>query len=96
MPELEHRFTVIEGLLETYAEKLGAVEKRQNDLDKLVSSFQLLADREQRLESDVKEIKADVKGLVNKPVKRWDAAVTAIITAIAAGVIGFILAKFGM
>lgn len=40
----------------------------------------------------VKELKDDVSELKDKPTKRWDTLTTAIITAIASGLIGYIIA----
>ena len=51
--------------------------------------------REEQDENDVKEIKSDVKSLTSKPAKKWDNLVNQVISIIVAGVVGFILAKFG-
>ena len=40
----------------------------------------------------VKELKENVSELKDKPTKKWDTLTTAIITAIAGGLVGFILA----
>ena len=47
------------------------------------------------MESDVKEIKSDVKSLTSKSGQRWDGLVDKIIMTIAAAVLAFILAKIG-
>ena len=52
--------------------------------------------REENVETDVKEIKNDVKSLTNKSGQRWDGLVDKIIMTIVAAIVGFILAKFGM
>lgn len=72
------------------------MEKRQDDLDELVSTVKVLAVREEAVENDVKEIKNDVKSLTGKPAQRWENLVTQLITIIVAAVAGFILAKFGL
>jgi hypothetical protein len=87
--DFEHRMTQCET-------RLVEVEKRQDNLDELIGTVKVLADREERVEDDVKEIKADVKELTNKPAKRWDDLVTKVILTIVAAVVGFFLAKFGM
>ena len=68
--------------------RLDKVEERQDNLDKLVSSVEVLATRQETVETDVKEIKTDVKSLTERPGKRWDIIVGAIIT----GVVSFIVA----
>lgn len=76
--------------------RLNEMEKRQDNLDDLVSTVKVLADREARMETDVGEIKTDVKELKEKPGKRWDGLVDKIILTVAAAVVGFFLAKFGL
>ena len=75
--------------------RLDDMEKRQDNLDELVGTVKVLADREERVEDDVKEIKSDVKSLTGKPAKKWDNLVNQIISILVAGVVGFILAKLG-
>ena len=96
--DLEHekRLTEVETRSRSNSHRLDEVEKRQDNLDKLVATVEVLAVKESNMESDVKEIKNDVKSLTNKPGQRWDSMVDKIIMTIAAAVIGFILAKFGM
>lgn len=96
--DLEHekRLTEVEARSKSNAHRLDDMEKRQNDLDKLVGTVEALAVKEDRVESDVKEIKNDVKTLTGKSGQRWDNLVTQIIAILAAAVIGFILAKIGL
>lgn len=95
--DLEHekRLTEVEERSKSNTKRLDEMKKRQDNLDELVGSVKVLAEREERVESDVKEIKEDVKNLAEKPAKRWDALVGQIITIVVAAVAGFILAKFG-
>ena len=76
--------------------RIENIEKRQNNLDELVGTVKALAVREENVESDVKEIKSDVKSLTGKSGKRWDNLVDKIIVTIAAAIIGFILARLGL
>ena len=94
--EIEHRLTEVEARSKSNKHRLDEVETRQNDLDKLVSTVAVLAEREKNVESNVEEIKDDVKSLKNKPAKRWENLVTQIITIVVAAVAGFILAKLGL
>lgn len=96
--DLEHekRLTEVEERSKSNAKRLDEMEKRQDNLDELVGSVKVLADREERVENDVKEIKADVKNLTGKPAQRWESLVSQIITLVAAAVVGFILAKIGL
>ena len=76
--------------------RLEEVKKRQDNLDKLTTSVILLAEREERMESDVKEIKTDVKALAEKPAKRWDGLVDKLIWGVAGAVLAFLLARIGL
>ena len=76
--------------------RLDELEKRQDNLDNLVSSVKVLATKQDVMETDVKEIKADVKNLTQKPGKRWDAIVEKLIWAVLAAMVAFILARIGL
>jgi predicted nucleic acid-binding Zn-ribbon protein len=93
---IEHRLTEVEERSKSNTHRLDAVEKRQDDLDELVSTVKVLAVREETVEKDVKEIKDDVKSLTGKPAKRWDALVDKTLWAVIAAVIGFLLARIGL
>ena len=92
----EHRLTAVEERSKSNAHRVDELEKRQDNLDELVSTVKVLAVREEAVESDVKEIKNDVKNLTNKPAQRWESLTSQIITIICAAVVGFVLAKFGL
>ena len=94
--KIEHRLTEVEARSQSNTHRLDEVEKRQNDLDALVSTVQVLATREERVEEDVKEIKTDVKSIKSKSANRWDNLVNQIITIVVAAIAGFISAKIGL
>jgi seryl-tRNA synthetase len=76
--------------------RIDAVEKRQDDLDALVSSVARLSTEQEHIQTDVKEIKADVKLLTEKPGKRWDGVVDKLLLVLVTAVAAYFLAKFGM
>lgn len=94
--EHERRLTEVEERSKSNTHRLDEVEKRQNNLDKLAASVEVLAVKESNVENDVKEIKSDVKTLTTKPAKRWDNLINQIITIVVAAIAGFILAKIGL
>ena len=94
--DIEHRLTEVEGRSRSNTHRLDEIERRQDNLDDLVSTVKVLAVREETVENDVKEIKEDVKMLASKPGKMWDSMVEKIRLTIAAAVVGYILAQFGM
>lgn len=91
----EKRLTDVEARCRSNTHRIDDLEKRQDNLDELVSTVKVLAVREENVESDVKEIKSDVKELASKPAKRWDSVVDKIIMIIVAAVVGYILAHVG-
>ena len=93
---IEHRLTEVEARSKSNTKRLDEVEKRQDDLDDLVTTVKVLATREENVESDVKEIKRDVKDMAGKSGKRWDELIDKIILAIASAFIGFIVAQIGL
>lgn len=93
--DIEHRLTEVEGRSRSNTHRLDDLERRQDNLDDLVSTVKVLAVREEAVENDVKEIKNDVKMLASKPGKMWDSMVEKIVLTIAAAVIGYILAQIG-
>ena len=93
--EWEHRLTAAEERAASNTHRLDELEKRQDNLDDLVTTVKVLAVREEAVEAVVKEIKSDVKTLTDKPAKRWDSLTDKVVLSIAAAVVGFILAQLG-
>lgn len=94
--EHEERLSKVEERSKSNSHRLDEVEKRQDNLDELVSSVSVLATKQEHVESDVKEIKADVKTLTDKPAKRWDSLIDKVIWAVCAAVIAYMLGKIGL
>ena len=96
--DLEHekRLVKVEDRAQSNTHRIDELEKRQDNLDELVGTVKVLAVREESVENDVKEIKADVKSLTEKPAKKYDNLVDKIIYLIVAAVVGFLLAKIGL
>lgn len=92
----EKRLTEVEERSKSNSHRLDEVEKRQDNLDELVSTVKVLAVREENVESDVKEIKSDVKSLTSKPGQRWDSLVEKVLMMVVAAVVGYILAQVGL
>lgn len=94
--EHEERLSKVEERAKSNTKRLDEIEERQNNLDELVASVRVLATREERVEKDVTEIKADVKSIKEKPGQRWEAMVDKIAWAIVAAVIAFLLGRIGL
>lgn len=92
----EKRLADVENRSKSNQHRLDKVEQKQDELFVLANSIKLIAEREEHLEENVNEIKNDVKELKNKPAERWNSLMDKIIVTIAAAIVGFILAKFGL
>lgn len=94
--EFEHRLTEVEQRSKSNTKRLDDMEKRQDNLDNIVYTVKIIADREERVESDVKEIKGDIRELKDKPTKRWETVITQIIVGVVALILGFIAGQLGI
>lgn len=94
--ELEHRLTGVEERSKSNSHRLDEMEKRQDNLDDLVTTVKVLAVREEAVENDVKEIKNDVKSLTGKSGQRWDSFMDKLFWAIAGGAVAYILSQIGL
>lgn len=92
----EKRLTEVEERSKSNSHRLDDVEKRQDNLDELVSTVKVLAVREENVETDVKEIKSDVKSLTSKPGQRWDNFVDKVFTILVTALVSFVLAYIGL
>lgn len=71
--------------------RIDELERRQDSFDDLVSSVAVFAKEQEHIQQDVKEIKADVKGLTGKPGKLWDGLVEKILLALAGAFVAWML-----
>lgn len=92
----EHRITAVEDRSKANSKRLDEVERRQDNLDKLATSVEVLAMREAAVESDVKEIKSDVKAIAAKPAKRWDGLVDKLVLIAATAFVTWLLTQVGV
>lgn len=90
--EMEHRVTAVEKLAGSNRHRLDDIEKRQDNLDELVASVAVFAKEQEHIQADVKEIKADVKALTDKPSKRWDSLVDKLLFTAAGAFLVWVVA----
>ena len=68
----EQRLTEVEARSKSNSHRIDDLEKRQDDLDELVSTVKVLAVREENVETNVKEIKSDGKDKENVNVESFN------------------------
>lgn len=94
--KIEHRLTTVEDKVKNAEQDITELKKRQNNLEKLTSTVEVLATKEANVEKTVNEIKDDVKELTAKPTKRWDGVVDKAISAVVGGLIAYVFFKLGL
>ncbi len=92
----EHRLTEVEQRTKSNAHRLDEVEEQPKNLESLVQSVAALATEQKHIQTDVNEIKTDVKSLKERPANRWNGMVDKIIWAVLAAVLAFLLARVGL
>jgi len=93
---LEHRLTEVEERSKSNTKRIDRIQKRQDDLEKLVEAVGEIKVEMKHNRSDLDEIKTDVKALANKGSKRWDSVTEKVIMLVVAAVVGWFLAHFGL
>lgn len=78
------------------AHRLDEVEKKLADNDEMLASIARLDQRQKDMDTDVKEIKADVKALAGKPAKRWESVVDKVLMTAIAALVGYVLVRVGL
>lgn len=85
----EHRLTQVEDRAKSNTKRLDEMEERQNNLEKLTTAVSLVQSEQKHLGESMEEVKGKLQTLLEKPGKRWESVVGAII----AGVVGFLISK---
>ena len=77
--DLRIKLTEDEGKLKSCLKRLESVEQRQDMLEKLATAVEVLAVRQKSVDEAVREIKADVRCLKERPGKRWEALMDRVL-----------------
>ena len=72
--------------------RIDRLSEEVSDLHKLTEAMAVTANNVERLQSDVTEIKDDIKTLSAVPANRWNAAIGYALAALVSGLVGAILA----
>lgn len=94
--ELAVKVQQVEDRSESNARRLDEVEKKLADNDEMLASIARLDQRQKDMDTDVKEIKTDVKALAVKPAKRWESVVDKALMALVTALVGYVLIKLGL
>lgn len=94
--ELAIRLGEVESRSKSNTHRLDKVEEKLENNERMINNIAVMAQRQDAMDSDIKEIKTDVKSLASKPAKRWESTIAAVISAIIGGVVTFALVKIGI
>ena len=87
MQEIGQALVRQEERLTALANRMDKLEALTESVQKLALSVERLTNQQKATETQITALTGDVTELKNKPAKRWDLVITAIITAaISAGV----------
>ena len=68
--------------IKTLFERMGNLEKLTDSVNKLAISLEQLTGKESATEKQVEGLAEDMKELKDKPAKRWDTVIAAVISAL--------------
>ena len=90
--EVAVRLTDHENEIGSLKHRMSAVEADQEALRELTGSVRELTVEQSHLKTDVGEIKADVKTMLDKPAKRWESLVDKLLLVAAGAFLGWLAA----
>ena len=76
--------------------RIKKLEEESAVLHKLATSVAVMAEQLKTMNASVTTLTNEVEELREKPGKRWDGLVDKIVWAVAAALIGFVLAQIGL
>ena len=93
---IQAKIVEIEQRSKSNTHRIDDLEEDNRALHTLATSVEVLATKQDTIESTVQEIKTDVKELKAVPGSKWEALVKAVVTAIVGALVGFALAHAGI
>lgn len=96
--DLEHekRLTEVEARSKSNTKRIDKLEESTEAINRLATSMEVMVVKQAEVAETVGKLDGKVTALETKPAKRWEGLVDKVIWAVAAAVVGFILAKIGL
>lgn len=82
---------LIDARCKSNTHRINELTEHQVALDRLVTSVEVLATKQETVEGDVKEIKEDVKTITGKAGKRWDSIVDKLLAVLAGAFLAWLI-----
>lgn len=94
--EIQAYVAALDARCKSNQHRIDELEADNKALHQLATSVEVLATKQETIESNVNEIKTDVKALKALPGSRWEGLIKTAVTTIVAGLVGWALAQIGI
>lgn len=78
----------------TLEQRIKSAEHQIDDMRELTKSIHELASEVRFMRTDINKMQTDIDEIKAKPSKRYELAVSTVITALTGGIIGFVISNF--
>ena len=102
LPEITRNIVVLREFEAGAREQIRTIFNRLDKQDAIIDSLRALtanvgalAEGQERIEKNVKAVRADVDELKERPMKNYDKVRWTIVTALASGIVGYVLKFLG-
>ena len=93
---IQAKIAEIDARSKSNTHRIDDLEADNKALHQLATSVEVLATKQEAIEANVSEIKDDVKSLKAIPGGKWEALVKTILTALAGGLVAYVLFRLGL
>lgn len=93
---IQAQVAAIDARCKSNTHRINDLETDNKALHQLATSVEVLATKQETIESNVNEIKNDVKALKAVPGSRWEGLIKTAVTTIVAALVGYALALAGL
>ena len=90
------RLTKAEDRGKSNTHRIEKLEEQQEDLTTLIQSVATIAQKQVDMDTDLKEIKGDLKTISLRPAKRWESIVDKAVLAAVGVLMAYIAVKLGL
>ena len=93
---IQAQIASVEARCKSNSHRIDELEADNRALHQLATSVEVLATKQEAIEENVNEIKADVKSLKALPGSRWEGLVRALVSALVGGLTAYLLFRLGL
>ena len=94
--EERDRLTKVEDRAKNNSHRIKELEDWKKNMTELIQTVASIAQKQNDMDSDIKEMKGDIKNINLKPAKRWESIVEKAILAAVGVLVAYVAVKIGM